>query len=754
MPITIISKEFTDEWGNSLSFDRSNALDKVNIKFTVTSEIRLYSQSNPFIYNGLDNQITSGGVSFLDEGFREGDNVTYSVTTVNGNIVATHTTTIVDISEDGMTITLGAMPFVPDITQQGQLVIYVIGRNRQSIEYRLNYVDNSVNNNDFSLIDGEATRFMFSAIDVMAIGSTQSAEIVGNQSGQYLESASLKRIANISTYKFQYELYATFYNSGAYDASWFASSDCLKPIIKMLWSSLEDEPFSQTQIIHSNSANTGWFDQPHNSDAINATLIQGISEIDYAVNTPFTIVVDGLTTDLGIGCSYIPKNDEYYKNKPLQQGNYGMVIPTSDLVVGNYFSLLNPDGAGYEIEVTAVNTIGSVTTINGQFIPNSQLTSFMQSAEDGDREFYLWVKCGNLNLRAFKDQLTTSPPVGGELIMETSKAFYDHSVNESDGVSDDLYEVFDTEDDLAYYGEFLMEKGGNYDSLRVRIEAFNDITLEDFTLKEVLFSFAGTQINSDGIYLIDQTINVNPSLPNTSLKREAYLKRQPIIDSPTEFGMKIYYPIVLDWRYWLEQLNANSFFYPDQNKDWQGYSQVGDWGVRMEIELIKDGLSYTHSDGIIINPYDNDAQVTSYIELIDYDLNTPVGGFIDGKIILIKVTHVNLLGSWSSETWGNIHIERKEGEPFYMSSTVVPYDNNSSNPLFPLPGESGAKITLIGNIATVECLCDTTKLIGTGLFSVAPKIKDPAPAVPPLFKTTAPDDVNKTTTYGDFKTLA
>lgn len=749
MPIIITGKEFTDAWGNTTPFYRSNAGDRITMKLTMRSSIRLTSTANPIIFNTIDNELTSGGTTFESEGFRVGDTVFCSVTDNLGTPVpgpgGGWTTTIGYISNGGSTINLVTIQGIPNITNQDQFVIEVTGRNRQSIVCSLNHVDNSTPSNDFSLIDGEATRFSFTGIDSMSVGSTQAPVIIANQSGQYLESAQIKRLANISTNNFQYELTTVFLNSGLYDSTWFDSSDCLKVILKMLWSSIEDEPFAQTPIIFSDSANTGHLNQAHNTDPIDSELLQGIPSIDWDLPTDFTVIVDGPITDLGVGASYIPLNDSYFKHKIESQGRYGMVLPTSDLTVGSYPSQTNPDtGAGYEIEITSISSVGSVTTITGTFTPNSDFSNMMSQVEDGDRLFYLWIKCGNLNLLAFNDQLSTSPPVGGELIMEESKAFYDHAYNTTNGLGESTYNRFDTEDDLAYFGTFLMDNGGNYSSFRVRIEAFNTVTEEDFTLKETSFSFASTQINSSGVYLIDESVTVNPSLPTTSAKRDSILTREPGIDTLTQFGVSIYYPFILDWRYWITQLNASTDFYPTQNKNWKQYSGSGDWVVRMEVELIQDGLAFTHSDEVAILGYNAKSQVVSSIQYIRELDSSVVTSLIDGEIMRIKSKHINLLGSWNSTTWGMLTVEPKEGHPRYISSTVIDFDNNSNNPLYPIPGQTKAKLTLAADTAYIECLCDTNKLTGMNQSFTA-KIKDPDAPLPPNFKTTAPDDTNKTT---------
>ena len=93
----------------------------------------------------------------------------------------------------------------------------------------------------------------------------------------------------------------------------------------------------------------------------------------------------------------------------------------------------------------------------------------------------LWVKFGNLNLLIFDDQATKEPPIGGDLI-PVQNIFIDHSDNTTESLySHDGYEA-NTEDDLAFCGKFMLEKGAIYDSITYKIEAFNSTTLESFDL--------------------------------------------------------------------------------------------------------------------------------------------------------------------------------------------------------------------------------------------------------------------------------
>jgi hypothetical protein len=500
-------------------------------------------------------------------------------------------------------------------------------------------------------------------------------------------------------------------------------------------------------------ANTGWFNEAHNTSPTNSTLVQGITELDYCQPTTVDIVVDGVITEIGLGGAYRSTNDSYYKNRTFKQDVITMLIPTSDVGLALLTSELNEDGAGYEIEINSVNTVGSQTTINITFTPNSDFTTFMENVDDGDRLFYLWVKCGNINHLAFGGQLTCDPPVGGVLPMVDDYGFLDHSKNVDTASGSRTGFESDTEDDVAYFGSFLLEKNEIYDAFTVKVEAFNTTTGDDFTLQESLFSFGGVQISGDGRYLLDEIQTINSELPLTSLKREASLKLEPTLDTPTEYGVKIYYPFLLNWKYWIAQNNASVDFYPTQDKNWEQYDNVGDWIIRVELSLIKDGLAFTHSNQIIDNPYNNDDNIDSVINTFLQPSNTLVNVIPFGSQLIVESKHTNLIGSWSDTTWGMITVEPTESSPRWICSSVVPSDSNPNNPLSPISGSVISIDYPSPNIAVMRCLFDSNKINLTNGVKFTAKIADNK-EITEGDKTTAPLDFPKTVDGSTFKTLA
>ena len=740
MPIYINSATFTDVFGNDLSFYKSNTVDQFQVKFNVTSLIRMTSVGNPLTLDPSLNQVLSPSISWIEEGFRVGDRVLVRIHTSGGPTIAVFFTQIVyvddvmcDFTAMGTWYNLSAGQFVTMIAFEPAPI--TLPKARASLDVLFNHSKNSTPGSEFSLIDAEVTRAIFQGVESMIVGQTIVGDLVGNQSGQFLVSAEIKRNASQPSpfFFFDHDITLTFMNSGMYNQDWFFTSDALKVYMKMLWAAVAGEPFARSESIYTYDGNTGWFNEPHNSSIADSTIVTSATEIDYCIPTTFDIAVDGPLTDIALGSAYRSIDSSYYKNRTFPQQEITMVIATD--IINNFFagitSYLNEFGAGYEILLDNLTQIGSVTTATITITPNAQFQTFMNDRDDGDRLFYLWMKCGNINHLVFADQLTCAPPVGGPLIMIQDFGYLDHSQNIESIVGDQTGFIADTEDDVAYLGTFLLDKNQIIESFNVKVEAFNTVTEDDFTLQSATFNFNSVQISGDGRYLLNETQNITTELPTTSVKREAFLVLEPSLDTPTQYGVKIYVPWIMNWRYWLPLTSANVDFYPTQNRNWEQYDNLGNWIVRTELSLIKDGLAFVHDNQIEIKPYDNEADIDSTIDLIQDSSNTVVSVVPVGDLMRIKSTHVNLVGAWGVNTWGMITIESSEQSPRWICSTVVNFDNNTNNPLTPLSGLLIVIDYTSPTTAVLECYFDSNLIDLSNGVSITAKIKDPdTPPVP------------------------
>ena len=163
----------------------------------------------------------------------------------------------------------------------------------------------------------------------------------------------------------------------------------------MSWETVIGEPYDNRIEIFNDDANTGWFNQGFNDNPIDATLVQGISEISYCDETIATFVIDSSATDFAFGGSYVSGLDNYFKNKPESASKYAMTLGSVLMNVGqSYVSQSNDDGAKWFFETLSVITNGTEHTFNVKITPNPAFETFIGGRSEGDRTLYLWCKVG------------------------------------------------------------------------------------------------------------------------------------------------------------------------------------------------------------------------------------------------------------------------------------------------------------------------------------------------------------------------
>lgn len=757
MPVVITNKTFTDNFGDSYSYYKSNVGDQVTVNITVESSIRITSIGNPILFDVPADQLTSTALSFKEEGFRVGDTLQITRYDSSGVVDLTWNTTL-DYFVDDYTIGIADLQTGAYSQAAGEVFeLVVINRNRDNLDVLINHVQNGQTGSSASLLDGEPSRLTFEGVDALAVSSTLFASLVPNQSGQYLNNGNITRNADANSYTKSYDLELVFVTSGMYNASLFAIGNCLKAYIRLEWASISGEPFARNITLLNDDADTGWFDSAFNTEIADGSLISSdLNTLEYCNPTTFTVTVDCPIDEVGIGAIYISQDDSYYKNKSQRQSNLSMLLSTKDVnfnIGTPKQSAQNPVLADYQIVINSVSVVGTETTFEATFTPNAAFNTFMTGRDEGDRLFYLWVKAGNSNILLFQDQLTCPPPVGGALNYENESKFLDH--NENVECLDDLLRPnFNIEDDIAFCGDFLVDFNEEIESYIIEIQAYNSVTEEQFTLESVVFSFAGVQISNDGRYLLNESQTIVTTLPTTSVKRVSTLQLLPSINTLTQYGIRAYYPFLLRWEYWLEQLNANTDFYPDQNKNWFPYDNTGDWSVRLQSRVVKNGLSFIHNDNIDVLNYDSEPNIISDVALYRESDSLLVSSVIEGELHRIVATHELVSGNWGtlSDLWGMITIEPKESSPRQILSTVIPYDNDTSNPLKPLSGLFATLTLPSPNIAQIECLFDANLINLNNGVKITSKIKNLC-LTPEVVKTLT-DGTTKTTTGGDDKTIA
>lgn len=702
MPTRLISNSYSDIFSNVTSYYKSNVGDKVTLTSTIETNISVTEDSmNDIKLNWIDDEIKlNGGKSWISEGFKIGDSITLNAYNPSGTIHSTRNFTIDYVDN----YTIGVVGSLGVYYDDSATTLRVINTSRyyEDLEIYFNHILNDAQPTFSSLIDGELSKIMFTSINSMAVSGTLNGTLVGNKSGQYLISSVITRLSDSVSYR-KYEIETTFINSGIYDQTSFDNGNCLKLALNFRMYAESGDITNIQEFQYSELANTGYFDQAYNVDTPNATLTQGIDVIAYNQETTFDIIVNTSETDFSLGCSYIPIDEDYYKNKTTSQIELGYLLDQQILAVG---TIASANGT-YEIEVNSINIVGTTHTINVTFRPLTNFDTFILSKSDSDRLFRIWIKAGNVNLTAFNDQITKV--YDAELPLSTSLFTYiRHNDNNITSTLNVINKV-NKEDDIALYSTFTLTPNKVYNGLNISIVAYNSVTFEEFELESMYFDFSTAQISNSGQYLLNISQNVTNNLPNTSNKKTAKLLN-------TTGTASIYYPFIVRWENWLSQTNADVSFYPNQNKDWYTYIS-GDWSVKAKLTLETSETLYTEYKNLPIYDYDSEVDITSVVELYD-NANNLVDGVISGQIMKVKATHT--FTNFPTEYWGQITIEPFENSPRWLISSVIDTDNNVNCPLIPITGNT-ATISISGHDAIIECYLDTNKL-NTQNVSISSKI--------------------------------
>jgi hypothetical protein len=726
MPITLISRDYEDIFSNNLNYYQANAGDTQTVKFEVWENIRAYGNSVSSLSLDAGNDlITWISGNFLDEGFRVGDEVQITVFHSNGTVNHTYVSNILICNPNQIKVTAHTHWY--NATAGETLLIevnYKTGFKRKGLLLECNHVESGSTGNANSLIDGERTQFTFDLTGTTT-GSVISGVQVGFFSGQFNAATSIEDLTTYPNNTRKYELTVGIIQSGVYDITPFLFSNCLKAFFGLNWEREVGNPNNRTRFVISEDANTGWFDEPFNAGVTDAVLVQGIPSLDYSAVNTGQIAIDSASTDFGFGACYIPTDPAYFNTQFNSQSVLGMLCPSQTSAAPiTITSSTNPSGGQYTIEFSNPVTVGTVTTWDYEFTPNSDFTDFIDARIEGDRLFYVWAKYGTVNLLLFADQLTKPEPPAGAIEVLISQ-FVDHSENFGKPVINKTGYEANTEDDLAFLALIMIKFGDIITSINPSLEAYNSVTGESFNLFNANFDLTSVPIVA-GKHQVNQSVLLNTELPTTSEKRSAKLFLSPSFDTVLKYAMNLSFPFLNDWRYWIALPGANADFYPsEQNRNYVPFDNTGNWGVRLNLSMIKNGLNFQFTNYLIIKDYDSDANIFQEIELYIESTAQNVQVIVDGELHRIIATHTNLDASaWDvSNIWGMITIEPTESSPRWICSTIIDIDGNTLNPLSPITGLTATLTFPTPDVAQIECFFDPGKINLTNGVKFTTKIK-------------------------------
>lgn len=735
MPIILTNKQYTDIYGNVSTYFKANACDTISVKYSLSTEI--FSRSTPSnVWNidKLDSKISQSQGSFINEGFRVGQ--TYILKTIDNanSVVQTWTGTITEVND--LTIKMTGLPSVNNWSTAGNnILVLFVEQKRDSLELGLNFVDNTLQNPSLSsLLDGETNRFVVNGLSSLSVGSSLSLVQVGKKSGGFtIASPNIKRIAdttnpygfthNIQNWEVTFDI--TFI--GAFNEDWFIGQNCLKLYSQLDFKVNQGETFGVTTIGIKDSADTGFFETGFNTEVPTITsTISDANELFYNKTNVVTFEIETNNTsidEIQVGAMYVLLDEDYNLNKPLPQDGY-LPFAKSPLwttaSVGDDFSSdiyqfnITLNSLSYS-DVGAVRIWSGELTLEPFYLSSNAFGKFIESKGENDRLLYLWVKIGNTNTLLFGKQMTFELPVGVEVTPNLSLVInHDQNVNFSDLSTPIGNGDFNIEDDVAYICDFEINESDENTSVEVKIVATDGN--DEFDLESLVFDLSDKDLNN----YVDSYLSVNNNLPTSSSKKSAYLiEKTPLTLGVTE--LRLYFPFLIHWEYWIDQLNANTYFQKKDtdNKNWLNY-QDSPWEIKIKVEISRNGVADYFYQSFSFKKY-NDSIITSTIKLYEYPSMTQVSGLKKNTLMYIEATH-DFGVYYSGFPYGQITIEPKEGSPRYVLSTEI--DRDGSNPLkgISYTPRLGMEFTS-STVITLKCLLDMNKLQGSN-YCISSKISE------------------------------
>lgn len=717
MPVQLTNVRFTDIYGSIYPRFNSNAGDQTVVRIDFSDQILIISsQQQQITYSALTGEVKLSVGSWLDEGFRIGDVVAFENINENNGSAGIYSLTITAIPSDKIIIVTGLPNKNNQTPPDKHFWVFSVVKLRKEIEVSLNWIPNSDTSPTptmNSLIDGESQRLILNNLDTLTVtngaGAGATLTQVGKKSGSFpINYARIWRMNN-DTYagatRFNYTIIITVRDFGMLFPDFYKGSDCIKFISKLSLKTLSGDT-KTNDAIYNDNGNSGLFDEAFNTDITETTVFPAQTTIlsyNKVTLIPFIITSKTTQTQLEIGGCYLTLDDEYNLNKIDAQGKYLKLFYTGLIGVGNINTYFYSDyfvNDFYKIKLNSltVTTAGGVTTFNGviEFDPrysaNGSFGKFIESRGSSERNFNLWVKIGNTNHLLFGGEMTFEFPVGLP-IANSESTFLNHDDNTNYFIETNsnfytnLITALDinTEDDLALLIDFPVDTDTVLSAVTVDVIC-RDLTtnpVTEFSLERMVFDIS----NQTFPFFVNMFQNVNNNLPTSSAKKQAYLKF--VSENLNIKTLRLYYPFLVRWEYWLKQLNATSQFVASNknNKDWFNYTENNvNSQLYLKLGVVRDGVLDYYYKQLSVLDYDQNQNVTSTLEIIDNETGGPATSIVKGKTYTVKATHFNINGNWDdffplNTPYGQITVEQKESQPRWVISTEIDADINSSNPL-------------------------------------------------------------------------
>lgn len=748
MPVLVNQETY-----NGLGSLYANAGDWVECSFGFSTRYYVNSTtSDTYTYTSTGTQhfITAISTDFGEQGFLAGDTIVLAYYSIGGGVFQSYTRTVSFVNGNTLFIDTalpgGALTQV--FPEDGVTYGLSLTANKKpaSIESYINLTPNGTVSPN-SVLDSSVNRFEVQDLSSLTVGNSIALNQLGGQSGGLIKDVELNYVADAvdgwRDWTITYKLWQWgVLQDGYQEPNYYQNTDCLAPYVNMRAYSQYGNPNGVMEAFsNNNEANTGGFNENYNGGNNNYTfqsiewkdsLGNVISQLDYSGTSTFEAKIvapnqDTVNSIYNIGFVFRPVDDSIYSNLPTNAGqNLILNAPevdfqhslTPDTTI--YSSYQNSAGAGFDVTDLQFTLSAGILTVTGKVIPNSDYTAYFTNLPDGERLITIWVGLSNynftgqfsdrVNLTIFNNDNYDAPTLGVQIPDVVNEFLFDHGGID---ITSEPNPNTTTEDDVLYKSDFLLVDNVEYSGIRTRIYAYNTVTEDEFTLENNFFSFANVpQVN--GQYNTNQTVNRNFGLPPSSDRNVIELVRKANLDVPGKYGYQLRYGFLNDWRYWLSQPNVdNDFFnltepFDGKNKNWQRFSNTGDWVVRVAYYTSVDGVEDFQIHTFGIRPYEDELNVNT---VNTYTINS--SGQVATNLLNNEVHTFTSVLTWDTpylNPWAEVTIEDFESGNRWVISSVLDQGNVSSNPLKPITGQTKLDLQTVGNVATLKCYIDTNEI--------------------------------------------
>lgn len=679
------------------------------------------------------------------------------------------------------------IPFQSGKIKTAKTAIIYADKKPQGIELVYGHLENadadSANLNSF--IDGTLTRAI--ALNTHTLTGYQLMELVDLQSGMAIEEAVWVYWGKIGTHFYQYNINITFMLASFFeDLSNFENNEAPSEVFDSAsltdnfiltgypeWNNPNTKIKSDTKKTK-RLGNTGWFDENFNGLDNDFTIISveyfdvmtgaQTDRLSYGSDTRVKVRVGGIQnmanglSKYGLGFAWLPEDEEYYKelDTPFHKNLMMNTCGGFNTGVHSQSNIINPTTyAGWytdpsrRMDVRNVRFMqsGADLIYEAVFSPTAGFKNFIDALDEVDRNYLLWISVGDRTLVTnFSNRVSLKldynkmnlfiPPVGEWDTMTT--VFYEHPEDGTGSATAQCGYDFFVEDDLLAKSDFTLDINEPIpNAIEFAIEMENLVTGAKINLQSYRIDLTAFPTDGMGVPQWDYDDIRGFKLETGNNKNWVKVKRNPTLDTGSNYGYTAYYAFKLRWEDWIPRTGVSGDFFDAMalnngfNNDWFQYLGTANWQmnytVYLESTLDGQAVRYVNSEVLNFKDYNSNIGLTKqwnfYRESdgtllnagIDIVTGEPLGVLLSNEQVRVEVIYTRGIGTWASlaDVYGTLCIEVDQGAgqmEFRQLSSF--WGSESDNPLIPVAGATNAHLTLVApNQIKIECLVEPSLLL-------------------------------------------